>query len=185
MTDTAKIVRTVTGKVVSNKTKQLIRDANIGKKVTLETKQKMSTSQKKINRFGNNNVSTRQEVKDKLRIIRSKQLLDSNSSANYNPKACKFFNILNRQLNVNGEHALFKGERVVLGYWLDFYEPSLNLVIEWDEPHHYTIDGKLRERDVIRQTKIQNKLKCNFIRIKQTDVNIRQLIYKLKELYGR
>jgi very-short-patch-repair endonuclease len=61
----------------------------------------------------------------------------------------------------NGRHALNGGELQVLQYFVDYYEPDLNLVIEWDEPHH----KYRREKDKIRQERIEKKLNCIFIRI--------------------
>jgi len=170
------------GKILSKSTKELIRQANLGKKASRETKNKMSNSQKQIDRYGDNNVARRPEVRDKLRIIRTEQLQKSDSSANYNPTACVFFDRLNRDLKLNGVYATNKGEHVVLGYWLDYYEPSLNLVIEWDEPFHYNKNNELRERDKIRQSKIQQELNCKFIRIKQNEFDINTVLNMINEI---
>lgn len=82
----------------------------------------------------------------------------------YNPKACQFFSLVNERMNWEGRHALNGGEYQVLQYFIDYYEPNLNLVIEYDEPHH----KYRRERDRKRQEKIQKKLNCKFIRISST-----------------
>ncbi len=52
------------------------------------------------------------------------------------------------------------------GYFVDGYIPELNLVIEIDENHHFTIDNKLKKKDIERQKYIQNQLHCKFLRIK-------------------
>jgi len=54
---------------------------------------------------------------------------------------------------------------------LDYYEPLLNLVVEWDEKNHYDIDGNLKNSDRIREMEIINHLKCKFIRIKESNFN--------------
>jgi very-short-patch-repair endonuclease/nitrite reductase/ring-hydroxylating ferredoxin subunit len=48
-------------------------------------------------------------------------------------------------------------------YYIDVYIPELNLVIEYDEFHHY--DSRNKEKDIIRQKYIENKLGCDFVRI--------------------
>ena len=53
-----------------------------------------------------------------------------------------------------------------LGYWLDGYDKNLNIVFEYDEPKHY-IDKEnniLRDYDIKHQTRIIEKLKCEFWR---------------------
>ena len=79
----------------------------------------------------------------------------------YNPKACEFFDLLNKRLKWKGRHALDGGEHQVLWFFVDYYEPDLNLVIEYDEAHHKYQAAS----DKIRQEKIEKKLNCQFIRI--------------------
>jgi len=50
-----------------------------------------------------------------------------------------------------------------LGYFVDYYEPTLNIVVEYDEPRHY-IYGALREKDVERMRQIKDYLGCEFWR---------------------
>lgn len=47
----------------------------------------------------------------------------------------------------------------VAGYFIDGYASDLNLAIEVDEPHHDPI------KDNIRQTNIEEKINCKFLRI--------------------
>lgn len=46
-------------------------------------------------------------------------------------------------------------------YRIDYYIPSLNIAIEYDEEHH----KHQQEEDKIRQTYIEQKLGCRFIRV--------------------
>ena len=55
---------------------------------------------------------------------------------------------------------------IISGYALDGYIPELNLAIEIDEKYHFDKEGNLKEKDIIRQKEIQNKLNCEFLRIK-------------------
>jgi hypothetical protein len=94
---------------------------------------------------------------------------------NYNEGACEFFTLLNDLYDWDGVFATRGGEYQVLGYSLDYYEPNLNLVIEWDEEGHYT-DDQLGPRDRRRQREIIKHLGCCFIRIRQRDAhNLEQL----------
>jgi len=56
----------------------------------------------------------------------------------------------------------------VCGYFVDGYSPELNVAFEIDEKHHFNFDGTRKEIDIKRQKNIENKLKCKFIRIKDT-----------------
>jgi len=42
-----------------------------------------------------------------------------------------------------------------LGYFLDYINFYKKIIIEWDESYHFDEEGKLREKDVIRQKEIQ------------------------------
>ena len=87
--------------------------------------------------------------------------------ASYNPKACKVFDYIMQRDGVHIQHALNGGEFLVegLGYWLDGYDVEHNVAYEYDEKNHF-IGGKLKEKDIKRQKKIEEKLHCKFIRIK-------------------
>ena len=53
-----------------------------------------------------------------------------------------------------------------LGYWVDGYSPTKNIVIEYDEEYHFTKNGRYRKKDIQRQLEIEKFLNCIFIRIK-------------------
>lgn len=55
----------------------------------------------------------------------------------------------------------------VIGYVVDGYISSLNVVLEIDERHHR--DTYYKEYDIRRQNEIQDHLKCTFIRISESD----------------
>ena len=38
-----------------------------------------------------------------------------------------------------------------LGYFLDYYEPNLNLVIEWNEKQHFNKNGNYNKEHKFRQ----------------------------------
>ena len=80
----------------------------------------------------------------------------------YNPKACDFFELLNKELKLAGYHAMNGGEYKIgeLTYWIDYYEPNLNLVIEWNERYHKY--GDKPEKDERRRQEIIEHLGCKF-----------------------
>ena len=83
----------------------------------------------------------------------------------YNPNSIP---IIEEYGNIHGykfQHAENGGEYQVCGYFVDGYDKEKNVVIEYDEKHHFTKNGKLKESDKIRQQNIINELNCKFIRI--------------------
>jgi hypothetical protein len=79
---------------------------------------------------------------------------------NYNKTACEYFDWLNKFMGWNGQYATSGGEKNILIYFVDYYEPSLNIVIEWDEPHH----KKQIIEDNIRKDEIKKCMGCKFFR---------------------
>ena len=51
-----------------------------------------------------------------------------------------------------------------MGYFIDAYDIENNIVIEYDESLHYDSKGNLKNKDIIRQNEIKEKLKCKFFR---------------------
>lgn len=82
----------------------------------------------------------------------------------YNPKASNIFQEIENICKLDGYFAGKNGERVVKRYMLDYYEPNLNIVIEYDEPYHQK--SKQKMKDKIRQKRIIKELNCQFYRIK-------------------
>jgi hypothetical protein len=51
-----------------------------------------------------------------------------------------------------------------LGYFVDYYDPIKNIVVEYDETNHYDSDWNLKAKDICRQEEIMSYLKCRFFR---------------------
>lgn len=102
-------------------------------------------------------------VKKRLREARIEQIKLSGGWTSYNKTACAFFDKLNAELSLNGVHALNGGEKQIVGYLVDYYEPNLNLVIEWDEPYH----RRQIDKDMFRAKEIIKEIGCKFFRIDQ------------------
>lgn len=117
--------------------------------------------------------------KEKLRLAKIKDLRNKYGNKlgpNYNKTACVIFEEINNKLNWKGLHAENGGEYSIGGYFLDYYEPTINLVIEYDEPDH----KYKRAKDIEKQCNVINKLNCKFLRITK-DTNINDLLSILKE----
>ncbi len=142
-----------------------------GKKLSEKTKLKLSVlNLGKNNHFYGKKHSQKTRLKMRLSRIKYIEKCYGQVSPTYNIKSIIFFNKLNSKYNLNGIHAENGGEYYLssLGYWLDFYSKKYNLIIEWDESHHYKL-GKLKKRDEIRDLEIKNLLNCEIIRIKQNE----------------
>lgn len=66
------------------------------------------------------------------------------------------------------------------GYRIDFYIPSLNIAVEYDEAQHFIKTNIKKDND--RQSYIERKLDCKFIRCDYRDSNIKNTMKVLKEL---
>ena len=85
---------------------------------------------------------------------------------NYNVDSIPVLESIAKEHGWHIQHAEHKGEFYVLGYFVDAYDKDNNIVIEYDEPHHY-IDAEsnlLCEDDITRQKEIIEYLHCEFWR---------------------
>lgn len=110
----------------------------------------------------------------KMRIAMCRKIVQKSrvtgKIANVNPRETEYFSSLER---LTGWDGVFYGKNteqtlLEIGYFVDYYEPTLNIVVEYDEPKHYRC-GKLRERDVVRMHNIKTSLKCRFFRFNEKD----------------
>ena len=132
----------------------------LGKSRSEETKQKIQQS-KLGTHWGVHSEEAKQKIREKL--LDRIQNLTGKIVPFYNPNACKLFEEINRELNWNGQHAENGGEVRVGGYFLDYYEPNLNIAIEYDEAHHRL--PKQITRDIQKENYIKAKMNCKFYRI--------------------
>ncbi len=114
------------------------------------------------------NKSPEKIKKTRLKII--KRIQDNMKNGNqmfpiYNKGVCILFEDINKNMKLNIRHAMNGGEYHIkeLGYWVDGYEPTLNLVIEYYENWH----EKQKEKDKRRKKERIEFLKCKFIELKE------------------
>lgn len=141
--------------------------SKLGVKESDETKQRKSIALKgRKPGFGGkkHTPETRQQMSEcRAEMLRERFGKVGQLSPWYNKDACKLFDQLNEERGWNGQHAENGGEFYIGGYWLDYYEPKQNIVIEYDE-HRHKIPS-IAEKDVIKQDYVVEQLKCRFYRI--------------------
>jgi hypothetical protein len=103
------------------------------------------------------------EYKEKHRQKMIRLIKENKSKVGYNPKACEVFDFLNHHLQWNGLHAHNGKEQSVNVFFLDYYEPSLNVAIEWDEKHHRK--PSRYKGDWIKQKVVMDTIGCEFYRV--------------------
>ena len=160
-----------TGMTQTSDTKEKIKQIRTGTKATEEAKKNMS-----IAGIGRKNTI---ESRKNMRIATIKRIETQIGEGGqmyprYNSKACKFFKWLDKNiLGVEGRHGTngdeFKIEEV--GYWPDYINHELKLIIEWDEEKHYKND-ELSDKDKTRQKEIESIFPdYDFIRIRESQLN--------------
>ena len=72
---------------------------------------------------------------------------------NFNLKACEYFKSFDNQNKTQGEYATSGGEHYIkqLGYFLDYFNSTMKIIMEWDEPYH----KKQKEKDFKREKEIK------------------------------
>jgi len=169
------------GKTHDEKIINKLREINLGvdrftDKYKKELKNKMSG---KGNPFYGK--THKKETKEKLRNIteqlrklrrenRLKQIKDSGGIPSFNYNACIYFEKLSKEKEWNLQHALNGGEVVINGYSVDAYDKIKNIIVEYDESHHYNIEtGELKLKDRKRQERIIKYCGCRFFRYNEKE----------------
>ena len=113
------------------------------------------------------------EVKRIRRIKRIEQMGENfNKYVAFNKISVEFFKKFDELFDTVGKFSMKdgSGEYNLIGYYLDYYNDNLKLIIEWDEEYHFDNLGNLRKRDIERQKEIQDYLPdFKFIRIREKD----------------
>ena len=183
-----------TGKKRSEETKEKHRNNNLGEKNPMygkrgelcrfygikcsdDLKEKLSKLKKGVplSEEHRKNISLAQigtkhseETKRKMRISRINNIIENNGGVkpSINKRSFEYFSNLEKEKNWDGLFGFKNYEYHIkeLGYFIDYYEPNLNIVVEYDEVPHYNIDNSLKEKDIVRMEQIKEYLKCKFFR---------------------
>lgn len=159
------------GKDKAKEISKKVSKANTGKQhppVTIETREKLR------NALLGRTVT--EETRNKIRVSRTRYMKLSGQAPSFNINSIKLFEDLNKMIGLTGKHALNGGEETCCGYWLDYYEPINNIVIEFDEQHHNK--PCFIKKDIIREKRIVGKLKGRFFRINKKEMCIYEVICK-------
>ena len=142
------------GKTIPPEVRTQMSMSHKGLRPSLETRKKISKT------LGGKEKSmpVSEETKEKRRIIRLKQIMEKFGGTNFNLAACNFIDRLNRECGSNFRHAQNGKEKWIAGYAVDGYDPDRNIVVEYDERHHYDLDNNLKPKDCIRQQRIVEKI---------------------------
>ncbi len=137
-----------------------------GKPVSQETRDKISKAHK-------GKIVTSIARKN-MRIARINSIKNKygNIYPNYNLMACEYFRKFDELFNTKGQYALCGGEYHVkkLGYYLDYINFDLKLIMEWDEKHHYS------KKYIIKDRRREHEIKTyfpdyKFVRINERSIN--------------
>lgn len=184
-----KIISSNVGRILSKESRDKISQGNKGQKAWNKGLSKFTDS--RVANYSNKTSITRKaklrdgtlihnslgikrtlESRNKMRLARINNILKNNKTwPSYNKNACKFFEYFDLKADTIGVYAGNPNEFLIkdLGYWLDYINFSLKIIIEWDEDHHFEKSGELTKRDIIRQEEIQRYFsEYKFIRIRHS-----------------
>lgn len=143
--------------IISKETRKKMSEANKGRAPW--NKGKTNVYSKEIKEKISNSLKGKKhskETKRKMRLSHIKYIKKNYGTPfpNYNKTACEYFKKFDEENNTQGRYAVYgDGEYFIeeLGYWPDYINFDLKLIIEWDEKYH----KKQKEKDIQRQKEIQ------------------------------
>lgn len=177
------------GRKHSRKSIEKMRVTCTGKKASEETRKKMSENNrfKGVHRYGKDAAfygrRHTEEWKQRMRVLACQRLSklqiqrnDNGQMNNVGKKEGEYFVALEKEKDWNGVFYQKSGKQFLLedlGYFLDYYEPNLNIVVEYDEPRHY-VNGKLQPKDLQRMDEIKKNLRCKFLRFNERNGELKE-----------
>ena len=165
------------GKHHTEITKRKISESTIrthtGKKFSVQRRMRLAAALRGIHKSEEHKRKI--GINSKIRIIKLKEDLGI-LKIGFNPSACKYFDILNETNGWNLQHAMNGGEKRILCYFVDAFDKDRNIVIEYDEPHHFTWNGKLCRADIVRMNDIISHTGCKFLRYNETDKELKEYV---------
>jgi len=172
------------GMIKSEETKRKISNSHKGIIFSKEHKRKISESikgiprseeiRRKISLSSIQRYHT-EKTKRKMRLSAIKRLQEKYGKGirpSFNPKACEFMDQYGKHHGYNFRHAMNGGEFYIkkLGYFVDGYDKVKNIIFEYDEKHHFDINGNLKQKDIRRMNEIKEYLdNCKIIRYNERD----------------
>lgn len=174
----------MTGRKPSLQARKNMSKAQIGRKHSKETREKMrrrGNGMFGVHRYGSKNPFHGKhhldESRRKMRVAACKRVTElqrNNKDGRINNVGRREGEYFYRLEKFHGWDGIFydkSGTQYLvepLGYFVDYYEPNRNIVVEYDEPRHYQ-KQQLRLKDINRMTEIKGLLKCRFFRYNERD----------------
>jgi hypothetical protein len=118
-----------------------------------------------------NSLKSIEKMRCSLRRLYATRYIETGGkNPKVNTNACKFIDKWGKDNGYNFVHGLNGGEFYVkeAGCWLDGYDIGKNVAFEYDEKHHFNIDGLLR-KDINRMMDIMNAINCVFVRYNEKE----------------
>ena len=169
------------GKSHSDETKSKLSDLSKQRFQNIEERQHLSMKTKEWHLSNQNpfkGLKHSSESKKRQRISAIKRIERTKFGnnlimPNYNPKEMVYFKKLESEMDLDGIYIgknKYQYKIESLGYFPDFYDPDKNVIVEYDEKHHYidVYNNVLKESDVARQIEIIDTLGCKFYRYNET-----------------
>jgi hypothetical protein len=169
------------GKFHSDETKNLLSFLTKVRMQDVEEREKISKSligNEPWNK-GKTDVYTNEQLKKFSESAKRRIIKQGNGQIHsYNPKSIPIIENYGKESGYNFIHAENGGEYQIPNttFFVDGYDKSNNVVIEFDEKHHLIEKQKIK--DIQRQDMIGQLLKCKFIRIDENN-NINIFDYSL------
>ena len=165
-----------------------IRKQNIGRKRSLEVR--LNTS-KRIKGKGNpfygkkHTIASRRKIR--LKYV-EREILGNGYVPSVGCNESDYFRLLEENKKWDGIYVKKHKKQYFikeLGYWPDYYEPTLNIIVEYDEPHHYEVDGTLKSKDTDRMEEIIKYLHCRFFRYNERTKELKEYHINEKDTKNR
>jgi len=118
----------------------------------------------------------------KLREKRVAFIEAHGGNKSFNLCACSVFSLMDSLSGWEGQHAKNKGEKIVAGYYLDYFNEKEKIIIEWDEKGHFY--GDRIKRDT-KKTKVLADLFCDGWIIIRWDAHRKRIREHLSVFNGR
>lgn len=121
-------------------------------------------------------ASPQTKLKHRISIIKNIEKNYGICFPAYNKQACEFFKKFDGAMETKGNYAVYGGGEYhikELGYFPDYINFDLKLIIEIDEKCHFEKSGNLKQKDIQRQKEIQEFYPdFTFIRIREEEIKI-------------
>jgi len=157
------------GRILSEETKAKISEAHKGKPFSEEHIRNLSKAHIGVPQGPHSKEHIRKIRLAAIKRIEKNQLNGNQLVPFYNPKSISIIDEYGRTHGYSFQHAENGGEFYIktLGYWVDGYDKTKNVVIEYYEIRH---KGSIN-RDEKRKQEIIKQLGCEFIIIKEWENN--------------